>query len=39
MEEMSILFPNLGDEMKFVVKQLRFTQDWDELTENWLSRR
>jgi hypothetical protein len=27
MEEMSILFPNLGDEMKFVVKQLRFTQD------------
>ncbi|CAL5189672.1 unnamed protein product [Lathyrus oleraceus] len=37
-EERSIFFPDLGDEMKVGVKQLRITQDWDESTENWLPR-
>lgn len=38
MEERSIFFPDLGDEMKVGVTQLRITQDWDESTENWLPR-
>ncbi|XP_004517273.2 uncharacterized protein [Cicer arietinum] len=37
-EERSIFFPDLGDEMKVGVQQLRITQDWDEETENWLPR-
>ncbi|WJX63610.1 hypothetical protein P8452_48473 [Trifolium repens] len=37
-KERSIFFPDLGDEMKVGVKQLRITQDWDESTENWLPR-
>ncbi|CAJ2654186.1 unnamed protein product [Trifolium pratense] len=36
MKEWSIFFPDLGDEMKVKVKQLRITQDWDESTENWI---
>ncbi|RHN56522.1 putative histone acetyltransferase chromatin regulator PHD family [Medicago truncatula] len=38
MKDRSIFFPDLGDEMKVGVKQLRITQDWDESTENWLPR-
>lgn len=30
-----IFFPNLGDEMKIGIYQLRITQEWDEVTENW----
>ncbi|TKY56488.1 Increased DNA methylation 1 [Spatholobus suberectus] len=35
MEERSVFFPDLGDEMKVGTRQLRITQDWDEATENW----
>ncbi|KAG2391568.1 Increased DNA methylation 1 [Vigna angularis] len=35
MGERSVLFPDLGDEMKVGIHQLRITQDWDEATENW----
>ncbi|CAJ1970650.1 unnamed protein product [Sphenostylis stenocarpa] len=35
MEERSVFFPDLGDEMKVETHQLRITQDWDEATENW----
>ncbi|XP_014503178.2 uncharacterized protein LOC106763506 [Vigna radiata var. radiata] len=35
MGERSVLFPDLGDEMKVGTHQLRITQDWDEATENW----
>lgn len=38
MEERSVLFPDLGDEMKVGTHQLRITQDWDEATENWKPR-
>ncbi|KAL5125132.1 Increased DNA methylation 1 [Glycine soja] len=34
-KERSILFPDLGDEIKVGIHQLRLTQDWDEATENW----
>ncbi|KAI4318223.1 hypothetical protein L6164_026013 [Bauhinia variegata] len=35
MQERRIFFPDLGDEMKIGIDQLRITQDWDEVTENW----
>ncbi|XP_061340321.1 uncharacterized protein LOC133286840, partial [Gastrolobium bilobum] len=35
MEERSIFFPDLGDELKIGIDQLRITQDWNEATENW----
>ncbi|KAK7385538.1 hypothetical protein VNO78_31261 [Psophocarpus tetragonolobus] len=38
MEERSVLFPDLGDEMIIGTHQLRITQDWDEATENWEQR-
>lgn len=38
MEERSIFFPDLGDELKVGVRQLRITQDWDEATEDWKPR-
>ncbi|KAK7372105.1 hypothetical protein VNO80_05474 [Phaseolus coccineus] len=38
MEERSVLFPDLGDEMKVGTHQLRITQEWDEATENWQPR-
>jgi hypothetical protein len=37
-KETSIFIPDLGDEMKDGVKQLRITRDEDESTENWLPR-
>jgi hypothetical protein len=37
-KETSIFIPDLGDEMKDEVKQLRITRDGDESTENWLPR-
>ncbi|XP_061338364.1 uncharacterized protein LOC133285188, partial [Gastrolobium bilobum] len=39
MEERSIFFPDLGDELKIGIDQLRITQDWNEATENWEPRR
>ncbi|KAK7276009.1 hypothetical protein RIF29_17139 [Crotalaria pallida] len=38
MEERSIFFPDLGDEMKIKFQQLRITQDWDEVSESWKPR-
>ncbi|MED6159563.1 hypothetical protein PIB30_043342, partial [Stylosanthes scabra] len=38
MEERSVLFPDLGDEMKIEVHQMRITYDWDEVTGKWLLR-
>ncbi|KAF7816117.1 Increased DNA methylation 1 [Senna tora] len=35
MEERCIFFPDLGDEMKFEIGQLRITHDWNEVTEDW----
>ncbi|KAK7289833.1 hypothetical protein RIF29_03801 [Crotalaria pallida] len=35
MEERSVFFPDLGDEMTFGIHQLRITQDWDEVTGVW----
>ncbi|KAL2584991.1 hypothetical protein AAZV13_14G160600 [Glycine max] len=37
-KERSVLFPDLGDEMKVGIHHMRLTQDWDEVTENWESR-
>ncbi|XP_019456250.1 PREDICTED: uncharacterized protein LOC109357022 [Lupinus angustifolius] len=37
-EERSVFFPDLGDEMKMKVQQLRITQDWDEVSEGWKQR-
>ena len=34
-KERSVLFPDLGDEMKVGIHHMRLTQDWDEVTENW----
>lgn len=38
MEERSVFFPDLGDEMKVRVHEIRITQDWDEVTEKWEQR-
>ncbi|MED6131657.1 hypothetical protein PIB30_011808 [Stylosanthes scabra] len=38
MDERSVLFPDLGDEMKIGVHQMRITYDWDEVTEKWRRR-
>lgn len=38
MEERSVFFPDLGDEMKIGIHQMRITQDWDEVTEKWEQR-
>ncbi|MED6149828.1 hypothetical protein PIB30_066307 [Stylosanthes scabra] len=38
MEERSVLFPDLGDEMKIGVHQMRITYDWDEVTGKWRPR-
>lgn len=35
MEERSVFFPDSGDEKKVRIKDIRFTQDWDEVTGNW----
>ncbi|KAI4305297.1 hypothetical protein L6164_028670 [Bauhinia variegata] len=35
MEKRRIFFPDVGDEKKICIDQLRITQDWDEVTENW----
>ncbi|XP_054819053.1 uncharacterized protein LOC129318355 [Prosopis cineraria] len=35
MEERSIFFPDLGDEMKIKIDHLRVTHDWSEVTEEW----
>ncbi|XP_010253777.1 PREDICTED: uncharacterized protein LOC104594923 isoform X3 [Nelumbo nucifera] len=33
-----IFFPDLGDEMKLGIREMRITQDWDEVTEEWKPR-
>lgn len=33
-----IFFPDLGDELEVRVDDLRFSKDWDEVTEEWTSR-
>ncbi|KAJ7959833.1 PHD zinc finger protein [Quillaja saponaria] len=38
MEERSIFFPDLGDQLKIGIDCLRITQDWDELSGNWKQR-
>ncbi|TKY68421.1 Increased DNA methylation 1 [Spatholobus suberectus] len=38
MEKRSVFFPDLGDEMQVGIHQLRITQDWDEVTEEWKRR-
>ncbi|XP_057442246.1 uncharacterized protein LOC130733973 [Lotus japonicus] len=37
-QERSIFFPDLGDEIKVKIDQLRITQEWDEATGNWEQR-
>ncbi|KAE9588982.1 putative histone acetyltransferase chromatin regulator PHD family [Lupinus albus] len=37
-EERNIFFPDLGDEMKIRIQQLRITQDWDEVSDSWKRR-
>nr|GMD14086.1 increased DNA methylation 1 [Ipomoea batatas] len=37
-EERKIFFPDQGDDMMVCVGNLRITQDWDELTEEWKPR-
>ncbi|MCD9645905.1 hypothetical protein HAX54_035261 [Datura stramonium] len=37
-EERRIFFPDMGDEMKAQVDNLRITQDWDEVSEEWKPR-
>ncbi|KAF3453971.1 hypothetical protein FNV43_RR04413 [Rhamnella rubrinervis] len=37
-EERRIFFPDLGDEMRFRIKTLRITQDWNEVTGKWKQR-
>ncbi|XP_069155861.1 uncharacterized protein [Solanum lycopersicum] len=34
-EERKVFFPELGDEMKAKLGDLRISQDWDEITEEW----
>ncbi|RYR79585.1 hypothetical protein Ahy_A01g004389 [Arachis hypogaea] len=36
--ERSVYFPDLGDEMKIGVHQMRITYDWNEVTGDWQSR-
>ncbi|KAI5408673.1 hypothetical protein KIW84_054490, partial [Lathyrus oleraceus] len=38
MEKRSVFFPDLGDEMKVEIDQMRITQDWDEVTGKWQRR-
>ncbi|XP_057430302.1 uncharacterized protein LOC130723321 isoform X2 [Lotus japonicus] len=38
MEERSVFFPDMGDEMRIAVDEMRITQDWDEVTEKWEKR-
>ncbi|XP_025980222.1 uncharacterized protein [Glycine max] len=38
MEKRSVFFPDLGDEMQVGIHQLRITQDWHEVTEEWEQR-
>jgi len=38
MDKRNVLFPDLGDEMPVEIHQLRVTQDWDEITEEWTRR-
>ncbi|OIW14373.1 hypothetical protein TanjilG_15727 [Lupinus angustifolius] len=38
MKERNVFFPDLGDEMKIRVQQLRITQDWDEVSDSWKQR-
>jgi len=35
MEERTVFFPDLGDEMKVGIQEIRITQDWDEGMEKW----
>lgn len=35
MEERCVFFPDLGDEMKIGIGELRITHDWNEVTEDW----
>ncbi|XP_047955487.1 uncharacterized protein LOC125201428 isoform X2 [Salvia hispanica] len=37
-ERRRIFFPDLGDEVEGKVDDLRFSKDWDEVTEKWRSR-
>ncbi|KAJ8550807.1 hypothetical protein K7X08_000177 [Anisodus acutangulus] len=37
-EERRIFFPDMGDEVKAQVDNLRITQDWDEVLEEWKPR-
>ncbi|CAL0323200.1 unnamed protein product [Lupinus luteus] len=37
-EERNVFFPDLGDEMKIRIQQLRITQDWDEVSDSWKRR-
>ncbi|XP_017434654.2 uncharacterized protein LOC108341489 isoform X1 [Vigna angularis] len=38
MDKRSVFFPDLGDEIPVEIHQLRITQDWDEITEEWTRR-
>lgn len=38
MEERKVFFPDLGDEMQVGMREMRITQDWDEVTEEWMRR-
>ncbi|CAJ1941953.1 unnamed protein product [Sphenostylis stenocarpa] len=38
MDKRIVFFPDLGAEMKFDIRQLRITQDWNELTHEWKQR-
>ncbi|XP_060202518.1 uncharacterized protein LOC132630954 isoform X1 [Lycium barbarum] len=37
-DERRIFFPDMGDEMKAQLDNLRITQDWDEVSEEWKAR-
>ncbi|KAK7246969.1 hypothetical protein RIF29_41842 [Crotalaria pallida] len=38
MEERSVFFPDLGDEIRVRVQTLRLTQDWNEVSDSWKQR-
>ncbi|KAK7387243.1 hypothetical protein VNO78_27883 [Psophocarpus tetragonolobus] len=38
MENRSVFFPDFGDEIQVGIHQLRITQDWDEVTDEWMRR-
>ncbi|VFQ70978.1 unnamed protein product [Cuscuta campestris] len=38
LENRRVFFPDMGDEMTVCVKNLRITQDWNEVTEEWKPR-